>query len=163
MIESLLAILVAVIAVLCGLLAFGSHFAIPLGWAALAQERSPDPLDSLSRGYEYLFRRPLHLIGYGTLALVLVLMIGGLATGVAAAGVSVSEIALGSNASAQSLVQRVAGVLTWLPIAVAVTLAWGLIGGVYLMLRCDAGGQEVEDIWMPPVTPRVPLPKVPNT
>ena len=59
--EFVLALVAAAIALPCGILAFGANVAVPLSWAALTNERDPDPLDSLSRGYEYLFRRPLRL------------------------------------------------------------------------------------------------------
>ena len=161
-IDVVLAILLSMIAIASGLLAFGSHFAIPMSWAALANEQNPDPLDSLSRGYEYLLRRPLQLVAYLILSLIIVLVIWSLATGVASAGTSVSHVVLGNDAEGSSLTNRVATVLSWFPVAVAVTLAWGLVGGSYLLLRCDAGGQEVEDIWVPPLKPEPPLPSVPT-
>ena len=161
-IEIPIAIVCALIAIACGLLAFGSHFAIPLGWAALANEQNPDPLDSLSRGYEYLLRRPLQLVAYLVLSLVMILVIWALASGIAAAATSVAGMVLGTGEGSPSLMRRVATVLNWFPIAVVVTLGWGLVGGLYLLLRCDAGGQEVEDLWIPPVKPQPPLPSVPT-
>ena len=58
------AAIAALLAIPCGVLVFGANFAVPLGWAAMAVEREPDPLDALSRGYEYLYRRPLQLVMY---------------------------------------------------------------------------------------------------
>ncbi len=161
--EVVMATALALIALAGGLLAFGAHFAIPLGWAALANEQNPDPLDSLSRGYEYLLRRPLHLAAYLLLSVVILIVIGGLAAGVAWAANELAGVVLSGNDGAQSLVQRITVVLNHFPIAVLATLGWGLIGGVYLLLRRDAGGQDVEDIWMPPVKPRPRLPSVPNS
>ena len=162
-IEIALAIVLALIAITCGLLAFGSHFAIPLGWAALANEQNPDPLDSLSRGYEYLLRRPLQLAAYLILSFLMIFVIWALVSGIAAAATSVAEMALVTSGGPPSLIGRVTTVLSWFPVAVAVTLGWGLVGGVYLLLRCDAGGQEVEDIWMAPLKPPPPLPSLPST
>lgn len=155
------AILLGLIALVCGLLAFGSHFAIPLGWAALAIEQHPDPLDSLSRGYEYLLRRPLHLCAYVIVSLTMILVIACLASGVASAAISVADAALAANDDVPSVEERVVSLLGWFPLAVVVTLAWGLLGGVYLLLRCDAGGQEVEDLWIPLAPPAKRLPTLP--
>ena len=163
--EMLAAVIVAILAIPCGLLAFGSHFAIPLGWAALVNEQHPDPLDSLSRGYEYFLRRPLQLVGYCLLALLLLSIIGLLAAGVSASAISVTTavLGMGSDGNAPMLVRRVAALLSWFPVAVMVTLAWGLSGGIYLLLRRDAGGQEVEDVWLPPSDPQPPLPSLPRS
>lgn len=163
--DILAAVILALIAIPCGVLAFGSHFAIPLGWAAIVNEPHPDPLDSLSRGYEYFLRRPLHLVGYGLLSILLIVVIGLLAAGVAVSAASVTAALLGTadEGHAAGLVRRVATVLSWFPPAVMVTLTWGLVGGVYLLLRRDAGGQEVEDVWLPPADPQPPLPSLPQS
>jgi hypothetical protein len=164
---NLAALMLGMLAIAGGLLAFGSHFAIPLGIAAIANEPNPDPLDSLSRGYEYLLRRPLHLAAYLALALVMVVIIGLIAVGTASAAISVTTMGLGDSLAEQdhgsgSLNQRVVTMLSWFPLAVAVTLSWGLVGGMYLLLRWHAGGQEVEDIWTEPLQSRPPLPTLPK-
>jgi hypothetical protein len=162
-IETGFALLLALMAIVGGLLAFGAHFAIPLGWAAIVNEQSPDPLDSLSRGYEYLLRRPLRLAAYLLLSLLMMFVIGALAVGIESAAVTLATGVLGMTGDAGSLLQRVRVVLHGFPLAVVVTLGWGMLGGAYLLLRRDAGGQEVEDVWMPPVEPTPPLPSVPHT
>lgn len=158
LIEIAVAWMVSVIAVLAGLLAFGSHFAIPLGWAAIANEQHPDPLDSLSRGYEYLLRRPLRLTAYLLLAVILASVIGVLLFGIAWSALMVVQVTLREGVAMQSLVVRVAAVLAWFPVAGVATLSWAMVGGVYLLLRHDAGEQEVEDLWMPPIDTPVTLP-----
>jgi hypothetical protein len=165
-IANLAALMLAMLAIAGGLLAFGSHFAIPLGIAAIANEQDPDPLDSLSRGYEYLMRRPLHLAAYIALSLVMIAIVGLIAAGAAHAAISVATLALGDSIGEQehgsaTLAQRVVTLLSWFPLAVAVTLFWGLVGGVYLLLRWHAGGQEVEDVWTEPLRSSPPLPSLP--
>jgi hypothetical protein len=160
LLETVAAMAMALIAILAGVLAFGAHFAVPLGWAAIATESNPDPLDSLSRGYEYLLRRPLSLVAYGLLSAILTLVVTALASGIASAAVVVVAGVLQYSGDSQPLLERTANILHWFPVAVAVTLAWGLVGGVYLLLRRDAGGQEVEDVWIPPSEPAPPLPSL---
>ena len=158
--ETAVAIAMALVAILAGVLAFGAHFAVPLGWAAIASESNPDPLDSLSRGYEYLLRRPLSLLLYGALGMVLTFVVAALASGIASAAVMVVEVVLQYSDDSESLLNRTANILHWFPVAVAVTRAWGLVGGVFVLLRRDAGGQEVEDVWIPPAEPAPPLPSL---
>jgi hypothetical protein len=162
-IEIIVALMVALAAIVGGLFAFGSHFAIPFGWAAIANEQNPDPLDSLSRGYEYLFRRPLQLAAYILISLLILLVVGGLVWGVAWSASQLTHVVLLQHEASQSLLERTILVISYFPIAVMLTLGWGLVGGVYLLLRHDAGGQDVEDIWIPPVRPQSPLPTVPST
>ena len=52
--------------------------------------------------------------------------------------------------------------LDYLPVVVLLTAIWSLLGGVYLLLRYDAGGQEVEDLWQADVYPEPPLPSIPS-
>ena len=40
-------------------------------------------------------------------------------------------------------------ILSVFPTAIITTLAWGLIGGVYLLLRKDTCEHEIEDVWVP--------------
>ncbi|NND95969.1 MAG: hypothetical protein HKN47_01415 [Pirellulaceae bacterium] len=157
-----LAIVAALIALPCGILAFGANFAVPLGWAALANEKDPDALDSLSRGYEYVYRRPLQLTFYFFITMVLLLVVIFFANGVAIAATYVSQAMLQTTGASLRVQQTSRGVLQLLPTIVALTLFWSLVGGVYLLLRRDAGGQEVEDIWQPPPQTVEPLPKLPS-
>ncbi|MFK8114734.1 MAG: hypothetical protein AB8B91_21210 [Rubripirellula sp.] len=157
-----LALLAVLLAIPCGVLAFGANFAVPLGWAALANESDPDSLDSLSRGYEYLFRRPLQLVLYAFVAFAILLIVGALAKGVAEASTWVAIVMLSRAGSPDQLIHSVRLVLSHFPNVIVLTLLWSLIGGIYLLLRHDTGGQEVEDLWRPTPAPTPPLPKLPK-
>ncbi|TWU17564.1 hypothetical protein Pla52o_51200 [Novipirellula galeiformis] len=157
-----LAFVAAVMAIPCGILGFGAIVAIPLAWSAIANERDPDVLDALSRGYEYLYRRPLQLVMYGVVAVVLLTIATALISGVVATAQQIVLVALdwtSAPAMTHNLTQQI---LTLIPIATAFALAWGLVGGVYLLIRYDAGGQQVEDLWVPPLAPRDPVPTLPT-
>jgi hypothetical protein len=145
-------IIAVLIGIPCGVLAFGSNVAVPLSWAALANEPDPDALDSLSRGYEYLFRRPLQLVLYVIVSMVILGIVGLLATGIAEAASAVTQFMLGWGGSPEGVTRAVQAIYRQLP----------FVGGVYLLLRYDAGGQEVEDIWRPTPVPALPLPKLPK-
>jgi hypothetical protein len=147
--EAILAVVVVVIAIPAGLLVFGANVAVPLGWAAAANERDRDALDSLSRGYEYLMRRPLHLACYAGVSLVILTVAGWLAFAIGTAAGQVSIATLELAGATRSLQLTVLAILGYFPQIVMLTLFWSLVGGSYLLLRFDAGGQEVEDLWMP--------------
>lgn len=135
----------------------GGIAAVPLAIAAMVNEPDPDPLDSLSRGYEYVARGWLPAIGLALVGAVLVaatLPIG-LAISVAAQGLI--EIVGDANRQAE---QAAIGALRRLPIAWMTVVGGGVLGGIYLMLRRFTGGQEIEDIWVPTPPPEVPLPKL---
>ena len=161
-INSILAVVTVAIAIPCGILAFGANAAIPLSWAALANERDPDALDSLSRGYEYVFRRPLQLVLYLTISLVIVGVAVLLAIGVSEAAIQICSRLLGFCETPESMIAATVSLLSHLPVVVLLTSMWSLLGGIYLLLRYDAGGQEVEDLWQPEPTPPPPLPSLPG-
>ncbi|MGI9472748.1 MAG: hypothetical protein ACR2NZ_14515 [Rubripirellula sp.] len=161
-IEAVFALLSALIAIPCGILAFGANVAVPLSWSAIANEEQPDTLDSLSRGYEYLFRRPLQLVGYVVVALFILWVVRLLASGVAIAAIAVATNTLMFCNSPMPVVEMVSVMLAHLPAVALLTSLWSLIGGIYLLLRYDAGGQEVEDLWLPDPVPSTPLPQVPT-
>ena len=153
-------LIVALVAIPCGVLAFGAYVAVPIGWAAMINEERPDPLDSLSRGYEYLYRRPLSCVLYAMVSAIILSVAVLLALGVSIAGQQVVGMALGVAGSSESVETSAIGILQALPQVVGIAMFWGLIGGSYLLLRKDAGGQEVEDIWRPPSPSLVPLPEL---
>ncbi|MGB7346552.1 MAG: hypothetical protein WBD20_20190 [Pirellulaceae bacterium] len=155
-----LSILTAIIALACGLLAFGANIATPLGWAALANEKEPDPLDALSRGYEYLYRRPLQLVIHGLAGMVILFVVTTLAALVAVSAVNVSNYALALSGAPKETIVSTALMLSFFPSVVAVTLFWSIVGGVYLLMRYDANGQEVEDIWQSPLVSETALPEL---
>ncbi len=157
--ETTIAVIIAVVAVPCGVLGFGANVAVPLGWAALANERDRDILDSLSRGFEYLLRRPLHLVFYGMVVILLLTVIGNLAAAVTGAAVAISITVLQWAGCERGLIASMADILAHFPLIVILTLFWSLVGGVYLLLRSDAGGQEVEDLWQGGLPPKPSLPQ----
>lgn len=151
--ETIIAASVVLVAIPCGFLAFGANIAVPLAWAAATNERDADALDSLSRGYEYVMRRPLHLLWYALVGVVILSVIGGLTAAIAAAASRISLITLELAGSSPALGSSVVSMLELFPLIAMITLFWALVGGVYLLLRCDAGGQEVEDLWLPASAP----------
>lgn len=142
------------IAILIGLIAGGAVVAVPLAIAAAVLEKQPDVLDSLSRGYEYLYRRPVYLLFYAICAVVLVAIVWLLATLVATAAISIGGWGLRIGSGRANAPQGYQWLLVRLPIAVAFTAAWGQIGAIYLLLRQAANDQEVEDIATSPIDTR---------
>jgi hypothetical protein len=145
------AIAVLPIAILIGLIAGGAVAAVPLAITAVVLEKQSDVLDSLSRGYEYLFRRPVYLAFYGLCAFVLVAIVWQLAAWVVAAALSIGGwgLRIGSGeAAAPQWFQWLLGRLPW---AVANTAAWGQVGAIYLLMRKAANDQEIEDIAISPL------------
>ena len=157
--EHLMAMFVAIIALPCGILGFGALGAVPLGWAALANESDADALDSLSRGYEYVYRRFLKLALYLFLCGGMLALVYYLASGIAFAASSIANLAT-SVVGAQFLTERVDKLFSSCPLLIAILLFWSLMGGVYLLLRRDAGGQDVEDLLQPAPLPKPPLPEL---
>lgn len=160
----LLGSLSLLIAIPAGLLAAGATVAVPLAWAAIANESEPDALDSLSRGYEYLFRRPLQLSGYVAASLIMIIVVTLL-------GSAASNMSLAITEDVFTMLQvsdgRLADILpaanemaVALPQLMAFALTWSLIAACYLLLRRDAGGQEVEDLWQTPIDTPARLPKL---
>lgn len=160
--EFLLAIVVVLIAIPCGILAFGAHVAVPLSWAALVNERDPDTLDSLSRGYEYLYRRPLRLVMYVLASLAVLVVVAFLASAIAWSASAVATSLLTLSGGSINVTRVAVGILRHLPTVVVLTTVWSLVGGVYLLLRYDAGGQEVEDLWQPATSSKPLFPVLPK-
>jgi hypothetical protein len=154
------ALVSALISLPAGLVAFGAVVAVPLGWGAIANEGDGDAVDALSRGYEYLLRRPLRLALYLLVAAIPLAVAWGLARGVAAGACVISESFIGAAADSD-LAAMTIDLIGFLPVVVILTLSWGLVGGIYLLLRQDAGGQEPEDLWYPPAPASQPLPTLP--
>lgn len=161
-VNSLLAVATILLALPCGLLAFGANAAIPLSWGALANERDPDAMDSLSRGYEYLFRRPLHLATYLLIGAIIASIVSVLAIGIAKTAIQITNELLTFVDASDGMVATSTNLLNHLPVVVLLTAIWSLLGGIYLLLRYDAGGQEVEDLWQADVCPDPPLPSIPG-
>ncbi len=130
--------------------------------AAMVAEADPDPIDSLSRGYEYLFRRPLSLAWYAVVLSINVYVFSWLLGGLGSS-MSVAARWIGSSWFADAIMIQSAGdVVGLLVLAWLATLVLASLGGVYLLLRYDAGGQEVEDMWEPPKPESPTLPSLPR-
>ena len=117
------ALLAGVPLLACGVLGFGSLFAIPISMAAIINEPAGDPLDSLSRGYESIFRRPIHLFGHALVGGFFVAVIASMALGVAAISLAMIPVWVLPEGSivGESLVRGV----TFFPKIVVFALSWG--------------------------------------
>ncbi len=127
-------------------------FAVPLALTALMVESDADPIDSLSRGYEYTLRRLLQL---GLLIIVAI----AISAFVVMAWMGLSNVGRTLATSFGSPHPALQPCLSILPAVVAVMLLWSMIGGIYLLLRQSANGQEVEDLAIEPghwKSPRLP-------
>lgn len=154
--------LMGVLVIPAGLLGFGALVAIPIAIAAVMNEPDADPIDSLSRGYEYLFRRPMHLLWYVLLCLSMGYLVRLLFEGVASAsGWIVTGVASVWRPD-EALTDAALFVVNAIWAGFQITLQLGLVGGVYLLLRRDAGGQHVEDLWNPEPEPVESLPELPE-
>ncbi|WDQ16529.1 hypothetical protein [Rhodopirellula sp. P2] len=144
----LLAPLALPAALVVGLLMAGAKAAIPFGLAALVSQEKVDAMDCLSRGYEVTFRRLPQLVLLLVPAVVLLaIVVGGWQL------VGLTAISTLRNPVWTALLVR-------FPIVVGITVGWALVGGVYLLLRQSAGGQEVEDVWDGPKTKPLKVPSV---
>ena len=154
-----IAMMIAIIAIPIGLLLFGSFLATPLALASIANEQHADPLDSLSRGYESLLRRPLNLLISIMTAMILVSIVWAIASGVAQLA-TIAALSLGGlvgiDPPQQALVYQF---IMETPTIVALTTFLAMIGGIYLLSRQATGGQEVEDLWMAPTPDPPSIPK----
>ncbi len=153
-------VFLAALAIPIGILGLGSLVAVPLSWSALINEPDPDPLDSLSRGYEYLYRRPLRLFLYLVVSLAVLMVVSFLFSLIALGGFEMISGPLRLVAVDSRLSEFTLGLLRLFPLIAVYAVSWALIGGIYLLLRQDAGGQEPEDLWIVPPQPLQPLPQL---
>lgn len=138
------------IAILIGMIAGGAVAAVPLAIAATVLEKQSDVLDSLSRGYEYLFRRPIYLAFYVVCAVVLSATVWQLAVMISGVAIAIGGWGLQIGAGDSNAPQGYRWLLVRLPLAVAVTAVWGQVGAIYLLMRQVANEQEIEDIAISP-------------
>jgi hypothetical protein len=146
------AALVLPIAIVAGLLLIAAKVAAPLGLANLMTIAEADPMDSLSRGYEYTLRRLPQLVGYSSFAILLSVIVFVAWTAV---GYTTLEVMAWVGASVSKSTVMIELLLATLP----AVLGWSMAGGIFLLLRQSAGGQEVEEIWAEPdgiVAPEMP-------
>jgi hypothetical protein len=132
--------------ILIGMIAGGGLVAAPLAVAAMVVEKQADLLDCLSRGYEYLFRRPVYLAFYTFCSAILVTLVCQLAVVVTNFSVAIGgwglQIGMGESEPPTSF----RWLLMRLPVAVFLAAVWGQIGAIYLLMRQVANDQELEDI-----------------
>ncbi len=141
-----LAIFAVPFAVLIGLVAGGSMTAIPIGWASVTIEKREDAFDALSRGYEYLYRRPIQWMLYVSISIVLATIVGLIAQWVCLVSFNTCEYVYKFASGSESLPKLLCMVLVHLPTAVWMTTFFATWGAVYLLLRQDANQQEIEDL-----------------
>lgn len=149
-------------AIPAGVVAFGGVVAVPLSWAALGNEKDSDPLNALSRGYESLFRRPLHLTFYLLVSTGFGWVILMIAEGISFASTLVATSVLELTGCSPQVASVTSSALTAVPAVVVATLGGGFLGGIYLLLRYDTGGQEIEDLWETQEASAPPLPALPT-
>jgi hypothetical protein len=143
-----------------GLLAISVLLAWPLMWAAAVLEQDADPFDILSRGFEYLWRRPVHAVFYALVAWVFSIIfqqaVGG-ACGAAQHLVSNAALLAGGlpSLSAQAL-------LSSLAVAFSINYFWAAMAVIYLLLRRDTNHVELDAVWEPPVVQGGTLPSLPS-
>lgn len=150
-ISELAALLALPLVILIGMLTAGAFVAVPLAWTAVAVEKRSDAIDSLSRGYEYLFRRPIQLVLYSLCGYGLAMIVFRIAQAVSSAGMTIATAAARSGSGNRSGQTALAFVMEQLPLAVGAAAAWGMLGALYLLMRQSANQQEVEDIAVSPV------------
>jgi hypothetical protein len=137
-----------------GMIAAGSVIAVPIAWAAIGIEKKQDPFDALSRGYEYVYRRPVQCLVYIMTSLLLAEFISSIARAVFAASLFISfhVYSVASGGEELPLVIRI--VLTHLPHGTWVAAVCALLGATYLLLRKSANQQEIEDVAVSPIDTR---------
>ena len=115
---------------------------------AAMRPRPIEPIDSLSRGYEYTFRGWPYLVVYTLIA----------ACVSAFAYPLVFVVAFAAKSTLSPLIEWIGNpiaigyfnrMLMLLPIAATSVVACGCVGGMMLLLRHHTGGQEIEDIEHP--------------
>lgn len=153
---TLTVVLALPLAILSGLLVAGAIAALPLGMVAVAIEKQHDSFDSVSRGYEYVFRRPIQLAFYLVCSAGLLFVIGIAARAIAYAAMSCGQVSLAIGSGDEVLPRMLGPCLNTFSSAIVITAACGLIGAIYLLMRQAANDQEVEDIAVSPVDLREP-------
>ena len=144
--SELLAVFLVPLVVLIGLIAAGAVPALPIAWSAIAIEKKQDPFDALSRGFEYVYRRPVHTLFYVILCWALAELMTAMARAVAIVAALISTEVYSLGSSGQPLPYVIRLVLAYLPLAVGVVSWAATLGATYLLLRRDANQQEIEDI-----------------
>lgn len=149
-----LSILSLPLIILIGLVAGGSIVAIPVGWASVSIEKRQDAFDALSRGYEYLYRRPVQTAIFLFSCGLLSAFIGGIALCVASAGEWIAREVHALTSGGEALPALTQTLLFQFPFAAAACTFFSTFGAAYLLLRKEANEQEMEDIAVSPIDRR---------
>lgn len=155
---------------LIALLAFGLMLGWPLMWPTISTEVT-DSFDGLSRSYSYTLHRPLRYFGYvmfaGILGALLIYIVSfvvaliqymtywGFSIGsgiprleqlhVATAGTEDAMMYRGAN----SIFAFWSHLLNLIPLAVGVSYFWTAMTQIYLLLRRDEDGAELDEVFLP--------------
>lgn len=152
------------IALLCGLIAAIMLVGLSVGWplmhAAISTEGS-DSFDALSRSYSYVYQRPLHYLFYavsatvlGALGMLVVNLFAAAVQTLAAWGASwgggakLIETALSGNAGSAwgpKLFWFWDGVIDAIVLGFAFAFFWSASTAIYLLLRHDVDGTELDE------------------
>lgn len=162
-----------IVALLCGaivaILAVGLAFGWPLMWATSAVERT-DAFDAISRGFAYLYQRPLHLLFYVIVASLIGVLAQVAVSAAVAATTTATEwsVALGAGqghtselgfdhqgvsgdvdsvgeigaGGIQFWTGVVQGAATYFPLA----YFWPAVTAIYLLLRRHIDGTEMTEV-----------------
>lgn len=155
---------------LIALLALGLMLGWPLMWPTISTEAT-DSFDGLSRAYSYTLHRPLRYFGYVMLAGILGALLFYVVTFVVylvqlmtfwafSIGSGVPRLSelhraiAGENdgvmyQGANSVFRFWSQLLNLIPISVAVSYFWTAMTQVYLLLRRDEDGAELDEVFLP--------------
>ncbi len=155
---------------LIALLALGLFLGWPLMWPTISTEAT-DAFDGLSRAYSYTLHRPLKYFGYvlfagilGTLLLCIVTFVVALIQAMTYWGFSMGagvprleEITSASISTEQGSIFRGAyhvfafwnHLLMLIPLAVTASYFWTAMTQIYLLLRRDEDGAELDEVFLP--------------
>ncbi len=162
--------LALVVGGLIALLALGLFLGWPLMWPTISTEAT-DAFDGLSRAYSYTLHRPLRYFGYvlfagilGALLLCIVAFVVTLIKEMTLWGFSMGTglsrlLELDSPAisaeqgaifrGAQHLFAFWNRLLMLIPLAVTASYFWTAMTQIYLLLRCDEDGAELDEVFLP--------------
>jgi len=152
------------------LLALGLFLGWPLVWPTISTEAT-DAFDGLSRSYSYTLHRPLRYFAYvlvagalGALLLCIVAFVVSLIQGLTLWGFSIGSgtarltalTAEGITAEqgamfrgAHHLMSFWMHLLQLIPLAVAASYFWTAMTQIYLLLRRDEDGAELDEVFLP--------------
>lgn len=155
---------------LIALLALGLFLGWPLMWPTISTEAT-DAFDGLSRSYSYTLHRPLRYFAYvlfagilGTLLLCILAFVVALIRGMTIWGFSIGtglprleEIGTAEiNAEQGSMFRGAQHVFAFwdhllrlIPLAVAASYFWTAMTQIYLLLRRDEDGAELDEVFLP--------------